>query len=286
MKKTGVLIAAAAALSMTCACFAQDITVNLNGSVIDFGDSAPIISQGRTFVPLRGVFDKMGYDITWAADTKTVTLTKGSDILTIVIGKNEYHLNGVTKEMDVAAQIVNGRTMLPLRAIADATGAGVFWDGEKKLVAIAFESEHTVQNGQIEVSDENEKNFVMSFEDINVRFNETAAEYNEYQQKQNKDGIHSEEDVEEYKTALIKMRDGALKAKNEVAALPCPEKFKPLAGAYTDYMGSIADVTDYTLTHLYDTEKTEESEEQYNVLASALLENESKYNILIGQLFG
>lgn len=55
---TSVLISIITSVSV----FADsDINVSLNGSIIEFADQKPIIQDGRTLVPLRGVFDAMGY---------------------------------------------------------------------------------------------------------------------------------------------------------------------------------------------------------------------------------
>ncbi|MBR6401449.1 MAG: copper amine oxidase N-terminal domain-containing protein [Firmicutes bacterium] len=287
MKKKVFLTAFAAALVLMCGtCSAQDISVKLNGSVIDFQDRKPVVSEGRTLIPLRGLFDKMGFDIAWAADTKTVTLTKDSDLLSVVIGEKKYYLNGVSHEMDVPAQIINGYTMLPLRAIADATGANVFWDGGEKLVTIVYNDGDAPaqQEGMFTADTEQEENFILGIVNATDKYNAAAGEYLESFAVRESEGVHSAEDAEKLQASALNMRDTALKAKNAVAALDCPERFKDLADAFTKYMDSVAEMAQYNYDHAMDSSIAPEDEAKYEQLASELISAEEKYNEIFAQM--
>ena len=54
----------------------------------------------------------------------------------IEVGSNEMKVNSEIKTLDVPAMIVGGRTMVPARAIAEAFGCTVGWDGENRVVTI------------------------------------------------------------------------------------------------------------------------------------------------------
>ena len=125
------------ALMMCSSVFAGGISVNLNGENVEFANQAPVIVEGRTLIPLRGVFEKLGYEIGWDAETKSATFTKDNTVVKVTVNANSFTLNGSLVNLDVPAQIVNGSMMLPLRAIGEATGLKVDWDNENKAVNLA-----------------------------------------------------------------------------------------------------------------------------------------------------
>lgn len=109
------------------------ITVTLNGEAIEF-DQNPIIIDGRTLVPLRAIFEAFGATVDWNGTTQTVTSTKDGTTISMTIGQAEMYKNGETKILDVAPQIVNGRTLVPVRAIAESFNISVDWDGATNTV--------------------------------------------------------------------------------------------------------------------------------------------------------
>lgn len=95
-----------------------------------------VIVDNRTLVPVRGVFEKMGYTAEYDAETKTATLKKGKDVLKFVAGENYFMFNDNKIETEVPQQIVDGKFMLPLRAIESVEFVSVKWDGETKTASI------------------------------------------------------------------------------------------------------------------------------------------------------
>ncbi len=122
---------------MCSSAFAGDISVNLNGENVEFSNQAPVIIEGRTLIPLRGVFEKLGYEISWDNETKTATFTKVDTEVKVTVNANSFTVNGGSINLDVPAQIVNGSMMLPLRAVGEATGLKVDWDNENKAVNLS-----------------------------------------------------------------------------------------------------------------------------------------------------
>ncbi len=129
------------ALMMCSSVFAGGISVNLNGENVEFANQAPVIIEGRTLIPLRGVFEKLGYEISWDNETKTATFTKDNTIVKVTVNANSFTLNDSSVNLDVPAQIVNGSMMLPLRAVGEATGLKVDWDNDTKTVKLNSDSE-------------------------------------------------------------------------------------------------------------------------------------------------
>jgi hypothetical protein len=101
-------------------------------------DVAPYISNGRSFVPVRYLANALGATTTWDAATQTVTLTLGSNTETMTIGSTTMTVNGTATTMDVAPVIVNGRTMLPARWVAQGFGAQVGWNPATQEVLITW----------------------------------------------------------------------------------------------------------------------------------------------------
>ncbi len=132
MKK--FICAAMAAVMMCGNVFAAEISVNLNGEAVEFSAQEPVIVDGRTLIPLRGVFEMLGYEITWDNDTKTAEFAKDDINVVVAANASEFTVNGESIALDVPAQIINGSMMLPLRAIGEATGLSVSWDSDSKTV--------------------------------------------------------------------------------------------------------------------------------------------------------
>ncbi len=111
------------------------ITVKYNNGVINF-DQLPIIENGRTLVPLRAIFEKIGADVEWNGDTQTVTATKGDISISLTINSTTAIKNGQNIALDVPAKIVSGRTLVPVRFVSDCFGVNVEWDGATQTVIL------------------------------------------------------------------------------------------------------------------------------------------------------
>lgn len=111
------------------------ITVIVNGKEVSF-DQPPIIQNGRTLVPLRAIFEALNGTVDWDDTTKTVTSKRSDVIISLQIGSDQMIVNNEVKVLDVPAQIINSRTLVPVRAISEAFGCNVGWDGNTKTVTI------------------------------------------------------------------------------------------------------------------------------------------------------
>lgn len=146
LKKIAILLFSFVAISSVNAYCDQDITVKLNDSVVEFTSKKPVVVNNRTLIPLRGLFENMGYNIEWEPNTKAAILTNNENTILIRNEANYIVVNDVQKSTDVPAQIIDGSMMIPLRAVTDATGAGIAWDANTKTVSITTDgsSEYTV----------------------------------------------------------------------------------------------------------------------------------------------
>ena len=121
-----------------------NVSVNLNGNLLAFSGVQPQLVDGRVLVPVRGVFESMGFDVSWDNSSKTTTLKKEGLTITSQVDMNYMTVNGTQKSLDVKAQIINGNLMLPLRAISEATGAQVNWDSSTSTVSINTNGSSTI----------------------------------------------------------------------------------------------------------------------------------------------
>ena len=114
------------------------VRVLVNGTELSFPDAKPYLdNNGRTIVPIRAVTEAMGCEVYWNRESKTIYLFRDRVNAVMTIGKKEITVMGMKKSMDTSATIQNGRTLVPVRFIAEAFGADVTWDAATKTVSIA-----------------------------------------------------------------------------------------------------------------------------------------------------
>ena len=102
-------------------------------------DTPPTVVDGRTLVPVRAIFEAIGATVTWDADTRTATGIRGDVIVSVQIDNTTACVNGEPRTLDVPAQIINGRTMVPARFISEAMGCDVSWDQSTQTVGVAYQ---------------------------------------------------------------------------------------------------------------------------------------------------
>ena len=141
MKKKiiAMILTAVTALSLSAFVFADDaVNVLINGEKITFTDVAPYISNERTLVPMRTIFESLGATVEWDADTRTiVSYDPVSDVSIVMqIDSNIMFVNETPVELDVPAVIVGSRTIVPVRAVAEGMNSVVNWNGDTRTVTI------------------------------------------------------------------------------------------------------------------------------------------------------
>lgn len=148
MKKMITMFAAVTvALSALAVPVSADVTyagVEFNGVKVQF-EQDPVIEEGRVLVPFRFVAEKLGANVEWDAETKTVTCEKNGLKMALTANQKDIVVSGQSVEIDVPVKILNDRVMVPLRIVADALGADVEWDAENKTVKINTVAETTTE---------------------------------------------------------------------------------------------------------------------------------------------
>ena len=114
------------------------LRVVINGTKLEFPDAQPFIdSNGRTQTPARFIGEALGANVTWDGVQKKAVFTSAGNTLVLYIGKKEYDVNGTKKQMDTEALLIDGRTFVPARYVAEALGATVLWDASVRTVYIS-----------------------------------------------------------------------------------------------------------------------------------------------------
>ncbi|MDF1618691.1 copper amine oxidase N-terminal domain-containing protein [Petrocella sp. FN5] len=103
-------------------------------------DTPPVIKEGRTLIPVRAITEAMGATVTWNSEEKLVTIVKDDKTIVFDLINNITYVNDVEVPIDVPAGLMNNRTMVPLRFIAENLGLKVIWDEEAQTIEVDEES--------------------------------------------------------------------------------------------------------------------------------------------------
>ena len=115
------------------------MTVNDVSKEIDPGrGTVPLILKGRTLLPIRSIVEAIGGVIKWNESERKVTILVGDTKIEMWIDSNNTRVNGSNSTTDVPPAIINGRTMLPLRFVAENLGAKVDWDSVNYKITLLF----------------------------------------------------------------------------------------------------------------------------------------------------
>ncbi len=115
------------------------MTVNGENREIDESGTSPVIVNERTLVPVRAIIEAFGGTVSWDSAVRTVLLDINDDTVRLVIGSNTAYLNGKEEKLDVAPAVINDRTMLPIRFVAEGFNFGVAWEGQSRTIYIVRE---------------------------------------------------------------------------------------------------------------------------------------------------
>lgn len=99
-------------------------------------DTPPVIKEGRTLIPVRAISEAMGADVAWNAEEKTVTITKDDKVIVFNLTENKVYVDEAEVTIDVPAEVMNNRTMVPLRFIAEQLGLNVQYEEELQTIVI------------------------------------------------------------------------------------------------------------------------------------------------------
>ncbi len=138
MKQVCLLLVLLVCLLLPATAFAADnpIALQLNGTALQFTDAAPVLEDGRVYVPFRAVFEALDAAVDYDLDTKAITAQKGDTMVQFVIGDTDITVNDKTVTTDAASFVRNGRTYVPVRFAAQSLGLTVGWDSKAQTVVM------------------------------------------------------------------------------------------------------------------------------------------------------
>jgi len=159
MRKIGaVLLSSAISIAMVTTSFSADtgltsgktvnntqnnISIRVNGTAVK-SDVSPVIVNDRTLVPARAIFEQLGAQITWDGKTRQVGVALGEYKILLTIDNKKALVNDKNVEMDVPAQILNNRTLIPLRFVGEQLNMKVSWNAAEKLVTVDYKKDGDV----------------------------------------------------------------------------------------------------------------------------------------------
>ena len=114
-----------------------DISVIVDNETVSF-DQPPVIRDNYTLVPFRAIFEKLGMEVKWIQDERCVLAENSDTNIQLYIDNTIMYVNGDETMLMTPPIIVNDRTLVPLRAVSEAAGADVQWNGNTRTVFITM----------------------------------------------------------------------------------------------------------------------------------------------------
>lgn len=142
MKKNVAILICLCMMFVNIQAFALELVdVVLDGEVMEFDVPAQIIDD-RTMVPMRAIFEELGAEVEWMDEGELIFAIKDTKVITMKIGQSFFTIGNIftdysyQKELDVAPMLVDDRTLVPVRAVAESLDCTVDWDEANQTVII------------------------------------------------------------------------------------------------------------------------------------------------------
>ncbi len=115
---------------------AENVYLYVNGKQIENLTMPPIIFEGSTLVPAREVFEPLGAEVDWNKETQEVIVTYNDNLIKIKINSETALVNDIEKKLSMPPKIINNKTMIPARFIAESLGMKVEWNSDTRIINI------------------------------------------------------------------------------------------------------------------------------------------------------
>jgi len=138
-RNAAATIIAAAMFSSGALAQGVGVSVVVNGQAMTF-DQPPVEQAGRVFVPLRGIFERLGASVVY--QNGTINATGNGRTVSLKIGSTSANVNGQDETLDSPPFVTGSRTLVPLRFVAQALGANVDWNNDTSTVTISGSGYH------------------------------------------------------------------------------------------------------------------------------------------------
>ena len=97
---------------------------------------SPVVVNHITLIPMNDIFSAMGAKINWNSAETQVTVELGAESIVFSVDSREAIVNGITKNMPLKAEMMEGNMMVPLRFVSDEMGIGINWDRDSRQITI------------------------------------------------------------------------------------------------------------------------------------------------------
>lgn len=114
---------------------ADDIKLYINGEPVS-SDVAPVAVSGRTMVPARKVFEKLGAEVTWIGSRQQIIIRSVKARIVLNLGSSIAYVNSKSVTLDVEPMVIEGRTLIPVRFVSEELGYDVRWEPSSNSVHI------------------------------------------------------------------------------------------------------------------------------------------------------
>lgn len=114
----------------------NEVTVRLDGTNLQF-DVPPQVINNRVMIPMRVIFEALNATVKWDDATLSITaLSKNGDVVKLSIGNEYIYKNDRKVTIDSPPVSINGRTLVPVRVIAESLGRAVSYRSDSRTVII------------------------------------------------------------------------------------------------------------------------------------------------------
>lgn len=115
----------------------DDIKLYIDGKLMTDG-AKPTLVSGVTLLPLRLVSEQLGGVVTWDANAQKAKINTAAFEIIFTLNEKKYTVEGASKTLEVAPQMINGSVMIPIRAFGDAINARVAYDGKSRIAKVDY----------------------------------------------------------------------------------------------------------------------------------------------------
>lgn len=176
---------------------APQISVYIDGVRL-YADQPPMMIRGRTMLPLRAIFEALDARVGWNQRAQTVTATKAGTTVVLKIGSKVATINDSNVTLEVPAQTIRGRTMVPVRFVSEALGEQVLWNSRTQTVTI-----NTTNRDQ----DDYPSDQVSQATNVNARVTGQAGNGNDLTVSFNR--ASQESNIDHYRVLVVKASDSS-----------------------------------------------------------------------------
>lgn len=127
--------------------------IEIDGIRHSYGSSM-VIQDGRTLVPMRKIFETLGAEVSWDEATRTVTGKTADSEVVLTIDSNKATVNGEEKTLDVPAQLIDSKTFVPARFVAEALNCDVDWKSDQFFSKVIITTGKTYKSTEPETEAE------------------------------------------------------------------------------------------------------------------------------------